>query len=104
MPKKDKKEKKEEEPKNDAPFRYFHVNYQGNLQELKNLLKKKVSFDYKDMGNNAIYVKIKKEDYESFSLFIQGFHQKGTSIKNYQEITPEVYNGALLSLDKIIHG
>ena len=96
--------KKDEELKADAPFRYFHVNYEGDLEELKRLLKKKVGFDFKDMGNNTIYIKIKKEDYEDFSLFIQGCHQKGTSIKKYHEITEEVYSGALLSLDKIIHG
>ena len=56
------------------------------------------------MGNNTIYIKVKKEDYEDFSLFIQGCHQKGTSIKKYHEITEDVYSGALLSLDKIIHG
>ena len=55
------------------------------------------------MGNNTIYVKVKKEDYETFCLFIQGLHEKGTKVKNYQEITEEVYNGALLSLDKMLH-
>ena len=95
---------KGEELKTDGPFRYFHVNYEGDLEELKRLLKKKVGFDFKDMGNNTIYIKVKREDYEDFSLFIQGCHQKGTSIKKYHEITEEVYSGALLSLDKIIHG
>ena len=55
------------------------------------------------MGNNTIYVKVKKEDYETFSLFIQGCNQKGTLIKMYQEISEDVYKGALLSLDKILH-
>ena len=41
--------------------------------------------------------------YETFCLFIQGLHEKGTKVKNYQEITEEVYNGALLSLDKMLH-
>ena len=94
---------KKEEVKSDAPFRYFHINYQGDLEEFKKLLKKKIGFDFKDMGNNTIYLKVQKKDYEDFSLFIQQCHQKGTSIKSYQEITEEVYTGALLSLDKILH-
>ncbi len=95
--------KKGEAPKSDGPFRFFHVNYQGDIEEFKKLLKKKISFDFKDMGNNTIYVKVKKEDYETFSLFIQGCNQKGTLIKMYQEISEDVYKGALLSLDKILH-
>ncbi len=96
--------KKEEPIKNDGPFRYFDVNYVGDLEEFKKLLKKKIGFDFKDMGNNTIYVKVKKEDYENFSLFIQQCSRKGSSFKHYQEISEEVYNGALLSLDKMLHG
>ena len=54
------------------------------------------------MGNNTIYIKVKKEDCEDFSLFVQGCHQKGTSIKKYHEITEDANSGALLSLDTII--
>ncbi len=109
--KKEKKEKKEqekrekqeeEERRKNAPFRYFDINYQGDLEEFKKLLKKKIGFDFKDMGNNTIYVKVKQEDYETFSLFIQAAQQKSSTIKKYQEISEEVYTGALLSLDKII--
>ena len=96
--------KKGEEIKSDNPYKFFHINYSGDLQELKRLLKKKIGFDFKDMGNNTVYLKIKREDFESFSLFIQQCHQGGTSIKSYQEITEDVYSGALLSLDKILHG
>lgn len=99
-----KKDEKKEEPKNDNPYRYFHVVYEGDLEEFKKLLKKRIGFDFKDMGNNTIYVKIQSKDLSDFSLFIQGYKQKGTSLKNYQEITEEVYKGALLSLDKILHG
>ena len=99
-----KKEEKKEEPKNDSPYRYYHVNYDGNIEEFKKLLKKRIGFDFKDMGNNTIYVKIKKEDLEDFAFFIQGYKQKGTSLKHYQEITEDVYKGALLSLDKILQG
>ena len=95
--------KKEEPIKNDGPFRYFDVNYVGDLEEFKKLLKKKIGFDFKDMGNNTVYLKVQSKDYEDFSLFIQQCHQKGTSIVSYQEITEEVYTGALLSLDKILH-
>ena len=95
--------KKGEEPKKDVPFYYFHINYKGDLQELKNLFQNKVSYDFKDMGNNTVYLKIKKGDYEDFTLYLQQCHQKGSTIKHFQEITEEVYNGALLSLDKLIH-
>ena len=95
--------KKGEEVKKDAPFRFFHINYKGDLEELKKLFKKKIGFDFKDMGNNTVYLKVQSKDYENFSLFIQQCHQKGTSIVSYQEITEEVYTGALLSLDKILH-
>ena len=89
---------------NNGPYKFFHINYQGDLEELKRLLKKKIGFDFKDMGNKTLYLKIKNEDYENFTLFIQQSHQSGTSIKHFQEITEDVYSGALLSLDKLIHG
>ena len=97
------KKGKVEVPQNDGPFRFFHVTYVDDIEEFKKLLKKKISFDFKDMGNNTIYVKVKKEDYETFYLFMQGCQQKKTSIKGFQEISEEVYGGALLSLDKILH-
>ena len=90
-------------PLSNGPHRFFHVNYEGDIELFKSLLKKKIGFDFKDMGNFTIYVKVKKEDYETFCLFIQGLHEKGTKVKNYQEITEEVYTGALLSLDKMLH-
>ena len=55
------------------------------------------------MGNNTIYLKVKHEDFETFSLNIQAAQQQSTTIKKYQEISEEVYKGALLSLDKMIH-
>ena len=45
----------------ESPFKYFHVNYEGDLEEFKKLLKKKVGFDFKDMGNKTIYVKVKNQ-------------------------------------------
>ena len=56
------------------------------------------------MGNNTIYLKVKKEDFETFSMFIENSMPKSSALKKYQEIEENVYNGALLSLDKIIHG
>ena len=97
-----KEQQEEEERRKNAPFRYFDINYQGDIEEFKKLLKKKISFDFKDMGNNTIYLKVKKEDFETFSLNIQAFKQQSTTIKSYQEISEEVYKGALLSLDKMI--
>ena len=91
---------KEEEIK---PFHFFHINYEGDIEEFKKLLKKKIGLDYKDMGNNTIYLKVRREDFEVFSLFMQKCQLKGTTIKKYFEIKEEVYTGALLSLDKILH-
>ena len=103
--KKDKKNKTEPEPpQNNSPFRYFDITYEGNIEEFKKLLKKRIGFDFKDMGNNTIYLKVKKEDYETFSMFIENSMPKSSALKKYQEISEDVYNGALLSLDKIIHG
>ena len=92
------------QPQEDKPFRFFHLIYEGSVEEFKKLLKKKISFDFKDLGNNTIYLKIKREDFETFSLFMQGAKQKGGAIKNYFEIQENVYSGALLSLDKILSG
>ncbi len=93
-----------EQPKEDKPFYFFHVEYEGSVEEFKKLLKKRLSFDFKDIGNNTIYVKVKKEDLETFSLFIQTAKVKGGAVKKYFEIKEEVYAGALLSLDKILQG
>ncbi len=104
---KNKKEGKEEPKpiiKNDAPFRYFDITYIGNIEEFKALLKKSISFDFKDMGNNTFFIKVKKDDFENFSLFIQACKEKSTALKKYQEISEEVYGGALSSLDNILHG
>ena len=87
----------------DTQFKYYHLNYQGDLEEIKRLLKKRIGFDFKDMGNNTVYIKVKKADNEDFNLFVQQSLSKGTSIKKYFEITENVYNGALLSLDSILH-
>ena len=48
-------------------------------------------------------LKSKKEDYETFAFFIQGYNVKGTLIKIYQEIVVDVYSDALLSLDSILY-
>ena len=103
-----KKKGKQTEPpkevKNDSPYRFFDISYDGNIEEFKKLLKKRISFDFKDMGNNTIYLKVKKVDFETFSMFIENSMPKSSALKKYQEIEENVYNGALLSLDKIIHG
>ena len=98
------KENKQKQPKENKPFYYFHLQYEGSVEEFKKLLKKKIGFDFKDIGNNTIYLKIKGTDYETFILFMQGATQKGGAIKNYFEIQENVYAGALLSLDKILQG
>ena len=98
-----KEQQEEEEKRKNAPYRFFDITYEGDIEEFKKLLKKKISFDFKDMGNNTIYLKVKQEDYETFSLNIQAAQQQSTTIKKYQEISEEVYKGALLSLDKMIH-
>ena len=94
----------QEQPKEDKPFYFFHVEYEGSVEEFKKLLKKRLSFDFKDIGNNTIFVKVKKQDFETFSLFIQTAKVKGGAVKKYFEIQEEVYAGALLSLDKILQG
>ena len=100
------KKTKEEPPKelqNNTPYRFFDISYEGNIEEFKKLLKKRISFDFKDMGNNTIYLKVKKVDFETFSMFIENSMPKSTALKKYQEISEADYSGALLSLDKIIH-
>ena len=97
-----KEQQEEEERRKNAPFRFFDITYEGDIEEFKKLLKKKISFDFKDMGNNTIYLKVKQEDFEVFSLNIQAAQQQSTTIKKYQEISEEIYKGALLSLDKMI--
>ena len=47
---------------------------------------------------------VQKDDFEKFSLFIQACMEKSTALKKYQEISEEVYGGALSSLDNILHG
>ena len=94
----------QEQPKENKPFYFFHLTYEGSVEEFKKLLKKKISFDFKDLGNNTIYLKVKQQDFETFSLFMQGAKQKGGAIKEYFEIPENTYSGALLSLDKILQG
>ena len=94
----------QEEQKEVKPFYFFHVDYEGSVEEFKKLLKKRIGFDFKDIGNNTIYLKVKGTDLETFSLFMQGAKLKGGAIKNYFEIEESVYSGALLSLDKILQG
>ncbi len=94
----------QESPKENKPFYFFHLEYEGSVEEFKKLLKKKIGFDFKDIGNNTIYLKIKGTDYETFILFMQGAKLKGGAIKKYFEIEESAYSGALLSLDKILQG
>ena len=94
----------QEPPKENKPFYFFHLEYEGSVDEFKKLLKKKIGFDFKDIGNNTIYLKIKGTDYETFILFMQGAKLKGGAIKKYFEIEESAYSGALLSLDKILQG
>ena len=89
---------------NASPYVFYEVQYEGDVEDFKKLLKKKISFDIKDMGNQTIYLKVKREDYEKFMLFIQATSQKSSIIKKYEEITQDIYKGALLSLDNILHG
>lgn len=86
-----------------TPFRYFDVNYTAGIEEFKSLVKKQVGFDFKDMGNNTIYVKVKEEDYEQFCLFMQQTKIRSSALKSFHEINENVYSGALQSLDSIVH-
>ena len=48
--KKDKKNKSEPEPpQNNSPYRYFDITYEGNIEEFKKLLKKRIGFDFKGL-------------------------------------------------------
>ncbi len=97
-------EKKNEPIVHNTPFRYFDVNYTAGLEDFKALVKKHVGFDFKDMGNNTIYVKVKEEDYEEFCLFMKQTKLKSSSLKAFHEINENIYSGALQSLDSIVHG
>ena len=92
---------KKEEPQNESPYVYYDLKYMGSIEDFKKLLKKKMSFDFKDMGNNTIYLKIKRPEKENFLLFMQT--STGTTTKKLSEISEEIYKGALLSLDSILH-
>ena len=96
-------EKKNEPIVHNTPFRYFDVNYTAGIEEFKSLVKKQVGFDFKDMGNNTIYVKVKEEDYEQFCLFMQQTKIRSSALKSFHEINENVYSGALQSLDSIVH-
>ena len=61
----------QEQPIEDKPFHFFHLTYEGNVEEFKKLLKKKISFDFKDLGNNTIYLKIKKQDFETNPYYFE---------------------------------
>ena len=87
---------------NKGEFRYFDVDYNGDYKEFVNLLKKKMSFDFKNMGNNTIYLKVPSSKYEDFQLYMQTTKKKGKTLKSYTEITEQTYNGALVSLDNIL--
>ena len=90
-----------EAPKNESPYVYYDLKYMGNVEDFKKLLKKKMSFDFKDMGNNTIYLKIKRPLKEEFVLFMQT--STGTTTKKLEEISEDIYQGALLSLDTLLH-
>ena len=77
--------------------------YKGDVKDFKTLLKKKMSFNLKDIGNDTLYVKIKVENYEDFLLFLKTTQKdKKNVIKSYQEIDQATYDGALESLANIL--
>ena len=83
--------------------KYFDIKYKGPVSEFKSLLKKKMSFDLKDIGNDTLYVKVKVENYEDMMLFLKQMRKdKSNVLKNYQEIDQQTYDGALQSLDNIL--
>jgi hypothetical protein len=83
--------------------RYFDVTYKGDVADFKALLKKKLPFDIKDMGNNTLYIKIQSKYYEDLMLFLKSTQKdKKNVLKNYQEIEQSVYDGALQSLANIL--
>ena len=83
--------------------KYFDIKYKGPVSEFKSLLKKKMSFDLKDIGNDTLYVKVKVENYEDMMLFLkQTRKEKSNVLKDYQEIDQQTYDGALQSLANIL--
>ena len=83
-------------------YKFYDVKYDGDYKEFINLLKKKLSFDFKNMGNNTIYLKIPNDKFEDFQLYMQTTKKKGKTLKSYNEITEQTYSGALLSLDNML--
>ena len=87
----------------EATHKYFEVKYKGDVKDFKTLLKKKMSFNLKDIGNDTLYVKIKVENYEDFLLFLKTTQKdKKNVLKSYQEIDQSTYDGALESLANIL--
>ena len=87
----------------EATHRYFDITYKGDVGDFKALLKKKMSFDIKDMGNDTLYIKIQSKYYEDLMLFLKSTQKdKKNVLKNYQEIEQSVYDGALQSLANIL--
>ena len=83
--------------------KYFDIKYKGPVSEFKSLLKKRMSFDLKDIGNDTLYVKVKVENYEDMMLFLkQTRKEKSNVLKDYQEIDQQTYDGALQSLANIL--
>ena len=83
--------------------KYFDIKYKGPVSEFKSLLKKKMSFDLKDIGNDTLYVKVKVENYEDMMLFLKQMRKdKSNVLKGYQEIDQQTYDGALQSLANIL--
>jgi hypothetical protein len=87
----------------EATHKYFDIKYKGDVKDFKTLLKKKMSFNLKDIGNDTLYVKIKVENYEDFLLFLKTTQKdKKNVLKSYQEIDQSTYDGALESLANIL--
>lgn len=87
----------------EATHKYFEVKYKGDVKDFRTLLKKKMSFNLKDIGNDTLYVKIKVENYEDFLLFLKTTQKdKKNVLKSYQEIDQSTYDGALESLANIL--
>ncbi len=87
----------------EATHKYFEDKYKGDVKDFRTLLKKKMSFNLKDIGNDTLYVKIKVENYEDFLLFLKTTQKdKKNVIKSYQEIDQATYDGALESLANIL--
>ena len=87
----------------EATHKYFDIKYKGDVKDFKTLLKKKMSFNLKDIGNDTLYVKVKVENYEDMMLFLkQTRKEKSNVLKDYQEIDQQTYDGALQSLANIL--